>query len=69
MIKMKLMNSEKEYVCVRVQIVRVKKGMFGYNDKILGATTVIPDTVKHAEVIFNRVKRMFSKEGVKFEVE
>ena len=60
------LNTEKEYVCVRVQIVKVKKYPFilGYRDVILGNTILIPNTVKDAEVIFNRIKRMFHKEGV-----
>ena len=60
------LNTELEYVCVRVQIVKVKKYPFilGYRDVILGNTILIPNTVKDAELMFNKIKRMFHKEGV-----
>lgn len=54
-------NTEKEYVCVRVQIVRVKKGLFRRYDKILGFTTVIPSTEKEAIKIFKETQRRFRK--------
>ena len=61
-------NSAKEYVCVRVQIVRVKKGLIGHRDKILGFTTVIPNTEKEAIRIFKETQRRFSKYGVSLNV-
>lgn len=57
-------NTAKEYVCVRVQIVKVKKGLFRHYDEILGFTTVIPDTPKQSERIFREIQRMFKKYGV-----
>ena len=57
-------NTEKEYVCVRVQIVKVKKGIFRLYDEVLGYTTVIPDTPKQAERIFKEIQRGFKKYGV-----
>ena len=61
-------NTKKEYICVRVQIVTVKKGLFGYSDKILGFTTVIPNTEKEAITIFKEIQRRFSKYGVSLNV-
>lgn len=57
-------NTDKEYVCVRVQVVKVKKGFFGYKDQILGFSTVIPNTVKESEILFKKIQRMFKKYGV-----
>jgi len=57
-------NTDKEYVCVRVQVVKVKKGLFGYKDQILGFSTVIPNTVKESEILFKKIQRMFKKYGV-----
>ena len=61
---MKNVNTDKEYVCVRVQIVRVKKGLFKRYDKILGFITVIPNTEKEAIKIFKETQRRFRKYGV-----
>ena len=58
------LNDAKEFVCVRVQIVRVKKRFIGYSDKTLGYITLIPNTEKKAEEIFKKIQRMFKKEGV-----
>lgn len=58
------LNDAKEYVCVRVQIVKVKKKFIGYTDEVLGSTTLIPNEVKEAEIIFKRIQKMFEKEGV-----
>ena len=57
-------NTEKEYICVRVQIVKVKKGFFRYKDEILGFSTVIPNTVKESVLLFKKIQRMFKKYGV-----
>ncbi len=57
-------NTANEYVCVRVQIVKVKKGLFGLNDKVLGFTVVIPDTPKIAEKIFKEIQNRFKQYGV-----
>ena len=62
-------NTSDEYVCVRVQIVRVKKGWFGLKDTVLGFTTVIPNTPKLAEKIFRETQTRLRKYGVTIDLE
>ena len=62
-------NTPNEYTCVRVQIVKVKKSLFGHKDKILGFTTVIPDTEKEAIKIFKEIQRRFKKYGVVIKID
>ncbi|GAH33783.1 unnamed protein product [marine sediment metagenome] len=66
---MKNENTSKEYVCVRVQIVRVRKRLFGLKDEVLGFTTVIPNTPKQAERIFKEIQKGFRKYGVEMKIE
>ncbi len=62
-------NTPDEYICVRVQIVKVKKSLFGHRDKILGFITVIPDTEKEAIEIFKETQRRFKKYGVVIKID
>jgi len=57
-------NTPLEYICVRVQIVKVKKRFLGYKDEVLAFTTVIPNTVKESEILFKKIQRMCKKYGV-----
>ena len=61
-------NTDKEYVCVRVQIVLVKKFRIITKEKTLGFTTYIPNTDLEAVNMFKKIQKMLERKGVKLDV-
>ncbi len=59
----------KEYYAVRVQIVKVKKGLFGFKDEVFGNVSVIKLHEKEAIRYFRKLERICKKEGVEFKIE
>ena len=62
-----ILNTQKEYVVVRVQLVHVKKRFFGYQDKILAFHTAIPDTANEALELHEKIGKLMEKYGVTVE--
>jgi len=57
-------NIPKEYVCVRVYLVHVKKGIFGYRDNILSVRSVIPNTVEDSIEILRKIDNIMKQYGI-----
>lgn len=57
-------NKFKDYLSVRVQLVHVKKGLFGFKDDELCKFSAIPDTKEESEEIFERIKKIVQEYGV-----
>lgn len=53
-----------DYYVVRVQLVHVRKGFFGFRDKTLAFSALVPDTRKEAADVFKAVQEDFEKRGV-----
>lgn len=58
-----------EYLTVRVQLVYVKKSWFGYRDKLLSFSHVMPTTPQEAIDLFNKIAKANQKYGRTFQVE
>lgn len=58
-----------DYLAVRVQLVHVKKGMFGLRDKELSFSVVIPDTPELALQLFEEIAEKNSKYGKAFQLD
>ena len=54
-------QNAKQYLCVRVQIVEVKKGLFGFKDNEYSSRTFIPNMRKDAYEIFDKFDKLGKK--------
>ncbi len=54
-------QSANQYLCVRIQIVEVKKGLFGFKDNEYGTRTFIPNMRKDAYEIFDKFDKLGKK--------
>lgn len=57
-------QTPKDYYVVRVQIVHVRKGLFGLNDKTIAGNAVIPNTRREAAEFFKDVSDKMARFGV-----
>ena len=60
-------QTPKEYLVVKVHLVHVKKGFFGYKDKILAFHSAIPDTPQKALELYKKMIKIVRKYGVTIE--
>ena len=62
-------QTPREYLVVRMQLIHVKKGIFGLKDEQLTAHTAIPNTPKEAVDLANKIAVLMGKVGVSFPIE
>jgi len=55
----KEIQDAKNYICIRVQLIRVKKTWLGYKDEIISCKTVIPDTEKLTIKLYKKLIQLF----------
>jgi hypothetical protein len=62
MIKMsKEIQDSKNYLCIRIQLIRVKRGWLGISDEILAFNIVTPDTEKLTLKVYKKLIHVFER--------
>ena len=59
--KFKVKKSDQEadqYLCIRVQLVEVKKGLFGFKDNVYSHRTYLPNMRKEAYDIYEEIDKL-----------
>lgn len=58
-------NIPNHYLVVRVEVIEVKKTMFGLRDKKIGFNNVITHSQKETKELFDKINALIKQESIK----